>query len=172
MHWAKFVWNWPSGYGEDDFLNFINVYRYFVKLSPLGKGRGPSFVQTWIPFTQGCFVSSLVKIGSVDLEKKKYFVHVFLLFRYYLPLEKGRGLHLKKLESPSSKDALCQVWIKLAQWFWRRFLNFVNVFSLFPNYLPLEKGGALHLKKLESPSPRMFCAKFGWNWPSGSGEDF
>ena len=28
-------------------------------------------------------------------------------------------LHLKKLESTSPKDALCQVWLKLAQWFWR-----------------------------------------------------
>ena len=64
-------------------------------------------------------------------------------------------LHLKKLESPSPKDALCQVWLKLAQWFWtRRFLNFINVFSLFRNYLPLEKGGTLHLNKLESPSPK------------------
>ena len=45
-------------------------------------------------------------------------------------------LHLKKLESPLTKDALCQVWLKLAQWFWsRRFLNFVKVFSLFRNYL-------------------------------------
>ena len=32
------------------------------------------------------------------------------------------------------------------------FLNFIIVFSLFQNYLPLEKGGALHLNKLESPS--------------------
>ena len=38
--------------------------------------------------------------------------------------------HLKKLESPSPKDALCQDWLKLAQWFWRRELfNLVNVFS-------------------------------------------
>ena len=27
-------------------------------LSPLGKGCGPSFEQTWIPFTKGCFVPS------------------------------------------------------------------------------------------------------------------
>ena len=40
------------------------------QLSPLGKGRGPSFEQTWIPFTQGCFVPSLVEIGPVVLEKK------------------------------------------------------------------------------------------------------
>ena len=48
-------------------------------------------------------------------------------------------LHLNKLESPSPKDALCQVWLKLAKWFWRRrFLNFVNVFHYLCNYLPLE----------------------------------
>ena len=64
-------------------------------------------------------------------------------------------LHLNKIESPSPKDALCQVWLKLAQWFWRRrFLNFVNVFSLIRNYLPLEKDGALYLNKLETPSPK------------------
>ena len=83
------------------------------------------------------------------------FINVFSLFRNYLPLEKGGVLHLNKRESPSPKDALSQVWLKLAQWFWRRrFLNFVNVFSLFPNYLPFEKGGALHLNKLESPLPK------------------
>ena len=83
------------------------------------------------------------------------FINVFSLFRNYLPLEKGTALHLNKLESPSSIDALCQVWSKLAQWFWRRrFLNFVNVCSLFRNNLPLEKGAALHLNKLESPSPK------------------
>ena len=101
---AKFGWNWSSGTGEEDFLNFVNI---------------------------------------------------FSLFRNYLPLGNGGTLHLNKQEFPSPKDALCQVWLKLAQWFWRRrFFNFVNVFSLFRNYLPLEKGGALHLNKLESPLPK------------------
>ena len=41
-------------------------------------------------------------------------------------------LSLNKPKSPSPKDALCQVWLKLAQGFWRkRFLNSVNVFLLF-----------------------------------------
>ena len=72
-----------------------------------------------------------------------------------LPLEIGWVFHLNKVESPSPKDALCQVWLKSVQWFWRRrFLNFVNVFLLFNYYLPLEKGRALHLNKLKSPSPR------------------
>ena len=62
---------------------------------------------------------------------------------------------MNKLESPSPKDDLCQVWLKLAQWLWRRrFLKFVNVISQFRNYLPLEKGGGLHLNKLEDPSPK------------------
>ena len=41
----------------------------FPLLSLFGKGRGPSFEQTWIPFTLGCFVSSLGEIGLVVLEK-------------------------------------------------------------------------------------------------------
>ena len=67
---------------------------------------------------------------------------------YYL-YEHLLVLHLKKLESPSPKDAFCQVWLKLAQWFWRkRFLNFVNVFYLFYNYLSLEQVRALHFNNL------------------------
>ena len=44
------------------------------------------------------------------------------------------------------------------------------IFGFFCNYLPWEKGGALHLNKLESLHPRILCAKLGRNWPSGSGE--
>ena len=43
-----------------------------------------------------------------------------LLFRDYLPFEKGYPFRLNKLESPLPKDDLCQVWLKLAQRFWRR----------------------------------------------------
>ena len=46
------------------------------------------------------------------------------------------------------------------------FFNFINVISLFHNYLPLEiwtNLNPLHLGIL--------CAKFGWNWSSGSGEE-
>ena len=88
--------------------------------------------------------------------------------------EKLLDLHLQKFESPSPKDALCQVWLKLAQWFWLRgVFNFINVFWLFQNYLPLEKGRALHLNKLKSPSPKDALCQVGRNWISGSGkEDF
>ena len=38
------------------------------------------------------------------------------------PLGKEHDPHLNSLEFPSSKDALCHVWLKLpvAQWFWRK----------------------------------------------------
>jgi hypothetical protein len=64
------------------------------------------------------------------------------------------GHHLNKSESPPSKDDLCQVWLKLTQWFWRRrFLNDHTQFSHFCDYLPFEEGQVLCLFKLESPSP-------------------
>ena len=63
--------------------------------------------------------------------------------------------YLNKLEFPSPKGALCQVWFKRAQWFWkRRFLNFIDVFLVLPNYLPLVKGMAHQANKLESSSPK------------------
>ena len=42
----------------------------FSWLSPLWRGRGPSFEQTWSPFTQGWCVPSLVEFGPAVLEKK------------------------------------------------------------------------------------------------------
>ena len=85
------------------------------------------------------------------------FLNIFkivLLFRYYLPLEKGVTFRLNKFESPPLKDALCLVWLKLARWFWmRRFLNIFNIILLFRYYLLFGKGVALHLNKFDSPLP-------------------
>ena len=51
-----------------------NLFRQCVctisLLSPFWKGRNSSTEQTWIPFTQGRFVPSVVEIGPVVLEKK------------------------------------------------------------------------------------------------------
>ena len=67
---AKFGWNWPSGSEEESFLISSMYYRYFAT-TPFGKGHGPSFEQIWIPYTQGCFVPSLVEIGQMVLENMK-----------------------------------------------------------------------------------------------------
>ena len=55
----------------------------------------------------------LVEIDQVVLEKKiSQFRQCNLLFPYFLPMEKGGVLHFNKREYTSSKDALCQVWLK------------------------------------------------------------
>ena len=46
------------------------------------------------------------------------------------PWQKGMTLCLNKLESPSPKKALCQVWLKLAQCFWWRSYFKLNTFIL------------------------------------------
>ena len=51
-----------------------------------------------------------------------------MYFRNFLPLEKSGALHLNKLESPSPRDTLCQVWLKLAQWFLRS-CHFIFIIS-------------------------------------------
>ena len=51
----------------------------------------------------------------------KYDYIITLILRIKKKLYKNLlVLHLNKLESSSPKDALCQVWLKLAQWFWRK----------------------------------------------------
>jgi hypothetical protein len=67
-------------------------------------------------------------------------------------MEMGYALHLNKLKSSTPKNDLCQVWLKLAQWLWRRrFLNDPIPFLHFSDYLPFEEDLALYLKKLEFP---------------------
>jgi hypothetical protein len=56
---------------------------------------------------------------------------------------------------PTPMDDLCQAWLKLAQWFWRRrFLNESTPFSHFCDYLPFEEDLAIYLNKLEFSSSK------------------
>ena len=87
-----------------------------IPLSPFWELNIPLFVKTWILFTQGCFVPSLVVIGQVLLEKFSKYCNYFIT----LPLTR--------------------VWP-----------------IIWPN--------------LNHLYPKMLCVKFGWNWPSSSGEE-
>ena len=81
--------------------------------------------------------------------------NIILQFHYYLPLEKNVAFHLKKLETLSPKDALCQVWLKFAQWSLRkRFLNVVNVFFTISLLSPFGERRGPSLNKHESPSAK------------------
>ena len=75
-----------------------------------------------------------------SLEKQFQSMNIFLQrYDYTVTLIKRekdisslRSPYSLKVESYSFNNALCQVWLKLAQWFWRgRFLNFVTIFSYF-----------------------------------------
>ena len=54
---------------------------------------------------------SLFVTGPMILVKEDFinFINVFLLFRNYLPLKRGVGLHFNKLESPSPQDPLFEI---------------------------------------------------------------
>lgn len=61
--------------------------------------NGPLFVKTCICIIQECFVLRYDEIGFGLCRIFFYIVNIFLLFHYYLPLEKGIFLHLNELES-------------------------------------------------------------------------
>ena len=85
-----------------------------------------------------------------------------------ISLRNSGALHLNRLDSPSHMDNLCQVWLKLTHWFWRRrFLNF----CYFVIISPWKTTGPFIWTNLNPLHPRMLRAKFGWNWPSGFGEE-
>ena len=89
------------------------------------------------------------------------------------PWTQGVAFHLNKLEFPLFKDALFHVWLKLVLLVLRRsiVICFFNVFLLFC-FIPLEKRLGLICSNLNSLHPSRFCAKFRWNWPIGSWEDY
>ena len=163
---TKFDWNWPTGSGEEDFLKSSMYFHFFVITSPWK--REESFIKKNLN-------SLLPRMICAKFGWRRFFkfVSVFEQFRNYLNLEKYRALHLNKLESPSPKDALCQVWLKLAQLFWRRsfFFKFVNNFRYFVIISPWKRAGPFIWTNLNPLHSRMLCDKFGWNWPSGSGEE-
>ena len=85
--------------------DFVNVLLLFCNYLPLEKGVGSSF-------------KLLQWEEEVFLEKKTLSMY-YCYFVIISPWKRAWALPLNKLEFPSPRDALCQVWLKLAQWFWR-----------------------------------------------------
>ena len=119
---AKFVWNWSSGSWRRRFSNSANVFSLFHNYLPLEKGVTLD-LKKLDSLHPRMLCAKSGWIGPVVLERRflNFVIMImFSLFRKYLPLEIGVVLYFKKLESPSPKDALCQVWLKLAHWFLKR----------------------------------------------------
>ena len=90
----------------------INVYHKKWKREAHGQNPSPEKQFQWI----NIFVQSYVY--TITFRERNH----FLLFEIWLVLfkKKNKKKKTKKLESPSHKDALYHVWLKLAQWIWRR----------------------------------------------------
>lgn len=84
----------------------------------------------------------------------------FSLFLDYLPFEEKMPFQLNKFKIFPPNDALCQLELRLAQWFWRRiFLRHSIPFSLFPKWYLLKVNWLILINLIVFPS-RMFTAKF------------
>ena len=86
-------------------------------------------------------------LRNISWQKKRF--RKALLYKQVgknsFPIKKKRcyPFELNQLEFPSPKNALCQVWLKLANWFWRMSI------VLWKTEWPFFKK-----KKLEFPSPK------------------
>ena len=99
-------------------FKFVNVFSLFRNYLPFEKDGTLHLNQ--LDFKND-FCDVWLKLSQWFWRRRFFnFVNVFSLIRNYLPLEKGGALHLNKLESPLPKNALCEVWLKLDHWFWRR----------------------------------------------------
>ena len=88
---------------------------------PLENGRSHSFEQTWIYFTQGYFVPSLVEICPVVLEKKIFKLRQYIFTLWLLsPLGKRHDPSFEKTWIPFTQGWFVPSLLKLFQWFWRR----------------------------------------------------
>ena len=108
--YTRFDWFWPAG-SEEDFLK-MSAYFYAFPIISHWKRVIPFLWTNLNPLYPRIICTKFAWIrpaGSGKEDFKKIF-SVFLLFRYYLPLERGNLLPLIKPQSPSPKDDLCQVW--------------------------------------------------------------
>ena len=73
-----------------------------------------------------------------------------MLFRFFI--ERGVTLHLNKLKFPLPKDALCQVYLKFANPFWRR-RWMCKVFDKHDN--DDDDNGQILIRKAHDPSAQV-----------------
>jgi hypothetical protein len=116
----KYELFWLSGF-KNIFKWLHPILTFFVIISPLKR----TWCYNWTNLNPlypmiNCTKFDWIWPSCFWTRRFKKKLSVFLLFCYYLPLGKGVSLHLNKPEFPFPKDELCQVWLKLALWFWRR----------------------------------------------------
>ena len=131
----------------------LKTYDYIIKLIK----KKTSWELIGASF-EGCFLPSLEKIGSMFLEKRIFFI-LSMHFRYFVIISpwKRVGPFIWTNLNPFHPRMLGAI---LSMYFW-----------YFVIISPWKMVGPLHMYKLKSPSSNDAFAKFGWNWPCGSGEE-
>jgi hypothetical protein len=90
---------WPSSYWEEIFKMVPPYFSIFVIIFTVKRTR--PFISSWIIFTQGWFVPSLIENWLTGSKEDFKNWPLFYLFATTSPLLKGVSFHLNKLESPA-----------------------------------------------------------------------
>ena len=113
---ARFGRYSPGGSGED--FKILSIYfRYFIIISPLKRMWSFIWKKTWTPFTKGCFVPGLVKIGPVFLDLWKGYKQT------NRQTTENRGSEIRAFSSGEQNKSFSKMnlfkpnWKWLKQWF-------------------------------------------------------
>ena len=89
----------------------------------------------------------LVEIGPVVLEKKIFeFCQCIFNISLLSSLEKGRGPSFDQIQIPFTHGCFVPSLVEIGQVVMeKKIFEFRQCISLFRNYVPLKKGGTLHL---------------------------
>ena len=107
----KFGWNWPRSSIEEDFKISSVYFRYIVIISAWKWAW--HFIWTILNILNAKMLCASFGWSWPSGSEK---IFKFSLLRNYLRL-KMRWPFIWTNKSPSPKDALCQVWLKLGNWF-------------------------------------------------------
>ena len=98
--------------------------------------------------------------------KKNIFLFCQCIITFsFFHLGKGMAIHLKKIDTPSHKDALPSM-VEIGSVVLEK-----KIFKFCQYIFTISLSLALRLTNLITLHPCMLCAKFGWNRSSGYGEE-
>ena len=87
------------------------------------------FVKPWVSFTKGCFVTSLVEIGPVVLEKKMFkFRQCIFAIALLSPLRKGHGPSSEQTWIPFTQGCLCMFGWNLPSGSWEEKIKISSMY--------------------------------------------
>jgi hypothetical protein len=146
---SKFELFWLYGFLKrfsKIFLIEVDVEMFFPYSGPITPGTLNQI--NWFCTISGSIRVNLSFYGTV-VHEKKLFKQPYPIFA--LSFEEDLDLHLNKLEFPSCKICLYQVWLKLARCFiLKYFFQYTNVKIVSPLVSPNLKLGDHNLYKLKS----------------------